>query len=72
MAGSNKSYMSIFEKYGVVVAETLEEFMCLAQTLSVLNGNFPKKKEVAVISFSGGESTLSADIAEEVTRQRPS
>ncbi|HIQ73224.1 MAG TPA: acetate--CoA ligase family protein [Candidatus Blautia intestinigallinarum] len=66
MAGSNKSYMSIFEKYGVIVAETLEEFMCLAQTLSVLNGNFPTKKEVAVISFSGGESTLSADIAEEV------
>ena len=66
MAGSNKSFMSVFEKYGVIVAETLEEFMCLAQTMSVLNGNFPTTKEYAVISFSGGESTLSADIAEEV------
>lgn len=66
MAGSNKSFMSVFEKYGVIVAETLEEFMCLAQTMSVLDGNFPKRKEYAVISFSGGESTLSADIAEEM------
>lgn len=66
MAGSNKSYMSIFEKYGVIVADTLEEFMCLAQTVSVLDGTFPTKKEYAVISFSGGESTLSADIAEEM------
>jgi acyl-CoA synthetase (NDP forming) len=65
MAGSHKSFMGIFEKYGVIVAETLEEFMCLAQTMSVLDGNFPAKKEYAVISFSGGESTLSADIAEE-------
>ena len=66
MAGSNKSYMSIFEKYGVIVADTLEEFMCLAQAVSVLNGTFATKKEYAVISFSGGESTLSADIAEEM------
>lgn len=65
IAGSNQSFMSIFEKYGVIVAETLEEFMCLAQTISVLDGNFSAKKEYAVISFSGGESTLSADIAEE-------
>ena len=65
MAGSSKAFESIFEKYGVIVARTLEEFMCLAQTMSVLNGNFPKKKEFAVISFSGGESTLSADVAEE-------
>lgn len=66
MAGSNKTFMSVFEKYGVLVAETLEEFMCLAQTMSVLRGSFPKKKEYAVISFSGGESTLSADLAEEI------
>ena len=66
MAGSGKAFASVFEKYGVVVANTLEEFMCLAQTLSVLNGNFPTKKEYAVISFSGGESTLSADLAEEL------
>ena len=65
MAGSSKAFESIFEKYGVIVARTLEEFMCLAQTMSVLNGNFPRKKEFAVISFSGGESTLSADVAEE-------
>lgn len=65
MAGSSKAFESIFEKYGVIFAKTLEEFMCLAQTMSVLKGNFPEKKEYAVISFSGGESTLSADIAEE-------
>lgn len=66
MAGSSKSFTSIFEKYGVIVAETLEEFMCLAQTMSVLRGSIPTQKEYAVISFSGGESTLSADLAEEI------
>lgn len=65
MAGSNRAFECIFEKYGVIAAKTLEEFMCLAQTMSVLRGNIPEKKEYAVISFSGGESTLSADIAEE-------
>lgn len=65
LAGSHKSYQSVFEKYGVITAETLDEFMCLAQTLSVLKGNFAEKTTYAAISFSGGESTLIADIAEE-------
>lgn len=65
MAGSSRAFASIFEKYGVIAADTLEEFMCLAQTMSVLNGSIPARKEYAVISFSGGESTLSADLAEE-------
>ena len=64
MAGSSKAFDSIFEKYGVIVAESFEEFMCLSQALCVLRGNFPKHNSYGVISFSGGESTVSADVAE--------
>lgn len=65
MAGSNKTFMSIFKKYGVITADTFEEFICMAQTLCVLRGNLPKGEKYGMISLSGGESTLSADVAEE-------
>lgn len=71
MAGSGKTFDSIFEKYGVIVAESFEEFMCMSQTLCVLRGNFPKKNSFGVISFSGGESTVSADVAEFVGAELP-
>jgi acyl-CoA synthetase (NDP forming) len=65
LAGSDSAYKSIFKKYGVIVADNLEEFMCLSQALNVLNGSFPQKETFAMISFSGGESTLAADLAED-------
>jgi acyl-CoA synthetase (NDP forming) len=65
MAGSDKAYKSIFDKYGVVTADNLEEFMCLAQSLNVLDGNYADNDTFAMISFSGGESTLAADLAED-------
>lgn len=65
LAGSSKAFESIFEKYGVISVENLEQFMCLAQALSVLNGNLPEVPAFAAINFSGGENTICADIAEE-------
>ncbi|SHJ40488.1 Acyl-CoA synthetase (NDP forming) [Dethiosulfatibacter aminovorans DSM 17477] len=65
LAGSDNAYKSIFKKYGVIVADNLEEFMCLSQALNVLGGSFPQKETFAMISFSGGESTLAADLAED-------
>lgn len=64
LAGSDKAYKSVFKKYGVVIADNLEELMCLSQSLNVLDGKFADKDTFAMISFSGGESTLAADLAE--------
>ena len=64
LAGSSKTFDGIFRKYGVITTDTFEEFMCTAQTLCVLNGNHPKRNCFSIISFSGGESTVSADVAE--------
>ena len=64
MAGSAKTYDAIFRKYGVIQADTFEEFVCTAQTLCVLDGNLPKGNKYGIISLSGGESTVSADVAE--------
>ncbi len=54
-----------FEKYGVISVENLEQFMCLAQAFSVLDGNLPTNSNFAAINFSGGENTICADLAEE-------
>jgi len=66
MAGSAKTYYAVFEKYGVITADSFDQFMCVAQALAVLKGNLPKVQKYAVVSLSGGESTVSADIAEQV------
>lgn len=65
LAGSSKAFESIFEKYGVISVENLEQFMCLAQAFSVLDGNLPTNSNFAAINFSGGENTICADLAEE-------
>lgn len=64
MAGSDAAYRAVFEKYGVLAPKTLEQFMCLAQAMNVLKGNLPARQAFASVSFSGGESTISADLAE--------
>ncbi|CCX59489.1 probable acetyl-CoA synthetase [Blautia hydrogenotrophica CAG:147] len=66
MAGASEVFAGIFKKYGVLVADTLEEFICMAQALCVLRGNYPRGTRYGMISLSGGESTLSADLAEEL------
>ncbi|MDR1272801.1 MAG: acetate--CoA ligase family protein [Clostridiales Family XIII bacterium] len=71
LAGSGKAYDSVFKKYGVIPAYNLEEFVCLSQTMSVLGGNFPESPNLFALSFSGGETTLTADLAEDFGLELP-
>jgi acetate---CoA ligase (ADP-forming) len=63
LAGSKEAYDAVFRKFGVIQVEDLEQFICMSQTLSVLNGHLPKKPTYAGINLSGGENTLFADLA---------
>jgi len=65
LAGSSKSYESVFKKFGVLTVDCLEDLMCLAQMFSVLDGNIPEVSGVAGINLSGGENTICADLCEQ-------
>ncbi len=71
LAGSAKSYDSVFEKFGVVSVNCLEELMCVCQMFSVLKGNFPEKATFAGVNLSGGENAICADLAEEYGLKLP-
>lgn len=64
LAGSAKSYMAAFEKFGVIGVDSVEEFMCAAQMFSVLAGNLPSPARFAGLNLSGGENTICADLSE--------
>lgn len=64
LAGSAAAYDAVFEKFGVVSVDSIEEFICAAQMFSVLAGNFPKPAAYAGLNLSGGENALCADLAE--------
>ncbi len=71
LAGSREAYDAVFRKFGVIQVEDLEQFICMSHTLSVLNGNLPKKPAFAGINLSGGENTLFADLAEKYHIELP-
>lgn len=64
LTGSNEVFEAIFEKYGVLAADTAEEFYGLLQVCSIAGKNLPKSNRFAIICRSGGETTMSADLAE--------
>jgi len=65
LAGSHKAFEALFEKYGVVVVHTLEEWICMSQMLATLDGNYPKVPGLASMNTAGGFGILSAEFAEE-------
>lgn len=64
IAGSYEVFQAIFDKYGVVSVQTAEEFFCAIQAYSIIGNKLPKDNKFAVVTLSGGETTLSADLAE--------
>lgn len=64
LAGSNDVFEAIFRKYGVIAADTAEQYFGLVQAVSILQGNLPQRNRFAIINRSGGETTMSADLAE--------
>ena len=66
LAGDYKVFEAIMKKYGVIITNTLEEFISTAKMFAILDGNHPKTTLVGAVNFSGGENTLCADYCEEV------
>ena len=71
MAGNTAIFDAVFRKYGVLSVDSVDEIVCMAQMISILNGNYPKQPGVATISFSGGESTVMADVCEAAGLELP-
>lgn len=61
MAGADKVYDALFDKFGVIRVDDLEELMATAHALSVLK-KLPKGAGIAAAALSGGETGISADI----------
>ncbi|MCG8483327.1 MAG: acetate--CoA ligase family protein, partial [Clostridia bacterium] len=63
LSGADKVYDALFEKFGVIRVDDLEELMSTAQALATLN-IVPKNKGFACISLSGGETGICADLGQ--------
>lgn len=64
LAGSYEMFRAVFDKYGVLSPDGVEEYYGLENVLDTLKGNLPKSNRFAIICRSGGEATMSADLAE--------
>lgn len=64
LAGSYEMFKAVFDKYGVLQPDGVEEYYGLENVLATLNGNLPRSNRFAIICRSGGEATMSADLAE--------
>lgn len=63
LSGSDKIFDALFEKYGVIRVDDLEELISTSQAIATL-GNMPKGNKLASISLSGGETGICADLGE--------
>jgi acetyltransferase len=60
LTGPDKLYDAVFRQYGVVRVQDYDELLEVSQLLA--HSRKPKKRGVAVVSHSGGISSLSADM----------
>lgn len=63
LSGADKVYDALFEKFGVIRVDDLEELMSTARALATLK-KLPAGKGFSAISLSGGETAICADLAE--------
>lgn len=61
LAGNYRIYESVFRKFGVILVQSVQEFVSTARMFAVLDGNLPKRPGIGAVNFSGGENTLCAD-----------
>ncbi len=64
LAGSYEQFKAVFDKYGVLSADGVEEFYGLEQVIGVMGDKLPKRNRFAIVCRSGGEATMSSDLAE--------
>ena len=63
LSGADKVYDALFEKFGVIRVDDLEELMSTAKALATLK-KLPVGSGLSAISLSGGETGICADVAE--------
>lgn len=63
LAGSDALYSSLFHRYGVIRANTIEEFYDFAKGLAYLEP--PRGNTILFVTTSGGAAILATDTAEE-------
>jgi len=63
LSGADRVYDAIFEKYGVIRVDDLEELLATTVFFSTLP-ELPKGTGFASLSFSGGETGMCADLGE--------
>ncbi|MDO5742589.1 MAG: acetate--CoA ligase family protein [Vagococcus sp.] len=63
LSGSDKTFDALFEKFGVIRVDDLEELLSASNALSMLP-ELPKTGQLAAISLSGGETGICADLGE--------
>lgn len=64
LAGSYEMFRAVFDKYGVLSPDGVEEYYGLESVLDTLKSCLPRRNRFAIICRSGGEATMSADLAE--------
>ncbi|MGQ9558240.1 MAG: acetate--CoA ligase family protein [Desulfurispora sp.] len=63
LAGADRVYEAIFQKYGVIRVQDLEELMATALLLATLP-TYPTRPTFAALNLSGGETGICADLAQ--------
>lgn len=63
LSGADKVYDALFEKFGVIRVDDLEELMSTAQALATLK-KLPKNDGLSCMSLSGGETGICADLGQ--------
>lgn len=64
LASSRAVYQSVCEKYGAILVESIDEFLCAANVLSTWLDCMPKGPNISAINGSGGENAVCADLSE--------
>jgi len=64
LAGADDVYDAVFRKHGVVRVRDLDEMLETAEAFSQLGRNLPQGPRVGMLTVSGGEISLIADLAE--------
>lgn len=71
LAGSDDVYDAVFRKYGVIRVGDLDEMLETADAFSQVGRNLPAGPRVGMLTVSGGEISLIADLAEDLGFEFP-
>ncbi len=64
LASSRSVYQAVCNKYGVILVESIDEFLCAVNVLSTWIDRMPKGANISAVNGSGGENAVCADLSE--------